>query len=673
MCGICGFITKKEISLNVLNKMNDLMTHRGPDDHGADIICFDEGFRLGLAQRRLSIMDISPLGHQPMHSYNNRLEIVFNGEIYNFLELKQQLADYSFKSDCDTEVILAAYLKWGMDFINHIDGMFAFALYDKENDSLILARDRVGKKPLYYYLKDDTLVFASELKPILACPAVTKELRTDIIGRYLTNKYINAPDSIIKNVYKLEPGCILCFNHISQNGTRDFYKTKYWDINERYHECRKNPVCDYNSAKEELKKLIEKAVSRRLNADVPVGIILSGGYDSTLVTAIAQKLSNYPVKTFTIGFEDRAFNEAPFAKVISDYLHTDHNELIITEKDLFEQLDKSEWYFDEPFADASEIPTMLVSKLARSKVTVALGGDGGDEFFCGYPMYEFARTLQKLDKIGALVHGFCNLPVIRKTGIEYKLPLSVQTVSRARDNSVKTQFKSVYSDYAKQMLHDEQVNCRHPIEGKYGIDDLMIRRMLVDMDTFLPGDILCKSDRASMKYSLELRSPLLDTSVIEYSFRIDHKMKYYKGDKKHILKDITHDYVPKELVNRPKQGFGVPLAKWLRGALREELQEYLNLKFVKEQGIFNYSYLNSFANNFLNKKVINNFSNRGQGSFNEQITSEMLWSYYLFQRWYNKVFKNAESIINMTLGGGYKYSRLKKNYVSVIMPREAAA
>ncbi len=635
MCGICGFVTKKNIPLEVLNKMNDSMLHRGPDDHGADIIHLSGDYSLGLAQRRLSIMDLSPLGHQPMYSYNKKLAIVFNGEIYNFRELKKELSDsYSFKSDCDTEVILASYLKWGRDFINHIDGMFAFALYDKEKDMLILVRDRIGKKPLYYYKDSQSFVFASELKPILLCPVVEKELRTDIVGRYLTNKYINAPDSILQNVYKLKPGSMLVLSNISMSGSEKTECIKYWDINQKYHECRNKSIDDFIEAKTELKRLIEKAVEKRLDADVPVGIILSGGYDSTLVTAVAQSISKTPVKTFTIGFEENAYNEAPYAKAIANYLGTDHHELIISEKDLFDQLDKIEWYFDEPFADASEITTMLVSKLAKQYVTVALGGDGGDEFFCGYPMYEYARKLQKLDFFGGLVHSFCNFPLLKHLGLESKLPLSVQIVSRARDNSVKTQFKSVYSDYARKMLLTEQCNCRHPIEEKYGVDDLMIRRMLVDMDTFLPGDILCKSDRASMKYSLELRSPLLDTDVMEYSFRLDHSMKYYKGDKKHILKDITHDYVPKKLVDRPKMGFSVPLAKWLRGYLYDEVMSYLDKKYVEEQGIFNYEYLHKFCEPFLVKIGFD----KKQKDFNELINSEIIWSYYLFQRWYCNMF-----------------------------------
>ena len=377
MCGICGFVSKNTITLEALKKMNDTMYHRGPDDSGEEIYPMSGGYTGGLAQRRLSILDLSALGHQPMHSKDKRISVVYNGEIYNFQEIKEELREYSFCSTCDTEVILAAYLKWGIKCVDRFNGMFAIALLDRKTGALYLMRDRIGKKPLYYWLEDGNLVFASELKPIMECPAFTKRIRTEVVSRYLYHQYINAPDTIFENVYKLEPGAILQFS-------AGVVKTwKYWDLKEVYQTCKSNPIKDYAQAKAELKELLNRSVSMRMIADVPLGTFLSGGYDSSLITAVAQSQSAQPIRTYSIGFNEEKFNEAKFAKEVARHLGTNHTELYIDEKEMFELVDSIPRYYDEPFADSSQIPTMLVSALARRDVTVVLSGDGGDEFFCG--------------------------------------------------------------------------------------------------------------------------------------------------------------------------------------------------------------------------------------------------------------------------------------------------
>lgn len=597
------------------------MYHRGPNDSGEEIYPAKGGYSVGLAQRRLSILDLSPMGHQPMHSPDKRISVVYNGEIYNFQELKEELADYPFCSTCDTEVIIAAYLKWGIDCVSRFNGMFAIALFDRETEEFYLVRDRIGKKPLYYWLEQGNLVFASELKPIMECPGFEKKIRTEVLSRYLYHQYINAPDTIFKNVSKLEPGSILRFSQGNIN------TWKFWDIKEVYHRYKANPVEDYAQAKQELKDLLNRSVSLRMISDVPLGTFLSGGYDSSLITAIAQSLSPQPVKTYSIGFNEEKYNEAKYAKEVAAHLGTNHTELYISEKEMFDLVDSIPQYYDEPFADSSQIPTMLVSALAKKDVTVVLSGDGGDEFFCGYNVYDKIGQAQKLDVLGAMTYGVCNLPGIRKLGILKKMPFSVQVISENRDKETKTQFgTSNYLETAYGMVKGEKIPILYRVEQAYREKNWQERRMLLDMDTYLPGDILCKVDRASMKYSLEARCPILDKDVMEYSYRLPHSFKYGGHVKKRILKDIAYDYIPKTLLDRPKVGFGVPLDKWLRGPLREQLLSMADRDLLIRQGIFDADYMCNMLDIYM--------KHGDAGPATGGNYSKLLWSYFVFQQWY---------------------------------------
>lgn len=622
MCGICGYLSRKRISEDELRIMNDTMIHRGPNDNGVEIYDGPDGYSIGMAQRRLSIVDLSPLGHQPMHSADKRVTVVFNGEIYNFLELKKELTGYPFKSTCDTEVIIAAYLKWGIQFTDHIHGMFAIALYDRETEDFYLIKDRIGKKPLYYWVDGDNLVYASELKPIMKCPGFEGKIRREVISRYLYQQYINAPDSIFEDVYKLEPGAVLKFS----KGKRQIWK--YWDIRKAYEENSKNPVTSYDQAKSELKDLLKKAVADRMIADVPLGTFLSGGFDSSLITALAQDNSTEPVKTFSIGFNEKNYNEAEFAKAVAAHLGTDHTELYIDEKEMFDQIEDMAKYYDEPFADSSQIPSMLVSKLARQKVTVALSGDGGDEFFCGYNIYADLALARKLDLLGNIAYGVGQIPLGSGTKLLDKYPFKVRVIAENHNKETKSQLSSEgYVRAAMAFMNNEEgLPCKYPVESSYPGSNWQIKRMLLDMDTYLPGDILCKMDRASMKYSLENRCPIMDTAVMEYSFRIPHEYKYFKGDKKHILKDIAYDYIPRDLLDRPKVGFGVPLDKWMRGPLKEQLLSYSDTDFLKKQGLFDPAYVNKFIGNYITT------GDGGRASGTNY--SGIAWSFFVFQQWY---------------------------------------
>lgn len=621
MCGICGFISKKRITLEQLKHMNDTMYHRGPNDSGEEIFQASADYNVGLAQRRLSILDLSMLGHQPMHSANERLVITYNGEIYNFLELREELKDYPFKSHCDTEVILAAYLKWGISCVDKFQGMFAIALYDRETNELFLVRDRIGKKPLYYWIDGENLVFASELKPIMEYPGFPRQIRTDVIKRYMFQQCVNEPDSIFENVYKVQPGGIVKFCEGKMSSW------KYWDIAKVYHRKKQETVGSYEEAKEELKDILKDCVRKRMIADVPLGTFLSGGYDSSLVTALAQEASNEPVKTYSIGFNEERYNEAKYAKEVAKHLGTHHTELYIDEQAMFDMVESIPQYYDEPFADSSQIPSMLVAKLASKDVTVVLSGDGGDEFFCGYNIYDNVAQAQKLDVLGQLTYGVCQFPPFRKAALLEKLPFKVQVVAGNHDKETKTQIGgSSYIRAIDRMISGEGVPYKFPIESKYKEPNWQERRMLLDEDTYLPGDILCKVDRATMKYSIEARCPILDVRVMEYSYRLPHSYKYANGIKKRILKDIAYDYIPRELLDRPKVGFGVPLDKWMRGPLKEQLMDMCSVEYLRKQGIFEADYVNHFIMEYLRTG--------DKGPATGANFSKTAWSFFAFQQWY---------------------------------------
>ncbi len=631
MCGICGYLSKRIITEHELSVMNDTMKERGPDDSGTQLWELPGGRTLGMAQRRLSILDLSELGHQPMSTPDGRLSLVYNGEIYNYRELREELPEYSFRSNCDTEVILAAYLKWGIRCVERFNGMFAFALYDRESGELFLARDRMGQKPLYYWKSGDQLVFASVLAPIMKCPGFQGKIRKEVLPRFLFQEYINAPETILEDVFKVEPGTVLTWH--AAVSRMSIYR--YWDVSERYEAMQREPVSDFGEAKEHLKELLRSAVRRRMIADVPLGSFLSGGYDSSLISAIAQEqLGSTPLQTFSIGFEEKDYDESPYAAAIAEYLGTDHTQRIIGEQDLLELVSDLLKFFDEPMSDSSQIPTMLVSKLAREKVTVALSGDAGDEFFCGYGIYDLVRKAQELDGIGRLAHGIGQLPLGHGKKLEDCYPFRVQVISANRNPKTRTQFGAgSYVELAGRLVQrredDPLLPVNYETEDRYPSGNWQITRMLLDMDTYLPGDILAKVDRASMKYSLENRCPFLDPEVMLYSYRLDHDLKYHREksgwSKKYILKQLACDYIPRELLERPKKGFSVPLGKWLSGPLREQLLTYGNAQFLKEQGIFKPEEVTQLIAKFLSE------GDKGAGT--GQNYSGLLWSFFVFQQW----------------------------------------
>lgn len=618
MCGICGFISKDEITIDTLKEMNDTMKHRGPDDSGEKIIK-EERYNIGFAQRRLSILDLSSAGHQPMFSDDKEVIIVFNGEIYNFLEIKEELKDYQFKSECDTEVILAAYLKWGIKCIEKFNGMFSIAIYDRLKKVLYLVRDRIGKKPLYYWYKDNNIVFASELKPIMKYPSFEKNINKKIIKKYLFHGYIGGKDTIFENVYKVKAGTYIEFkdNKITEN--------VYWDLIKEYKKQTVLKEKKYEEYKKELKDLIINSVKLRMISDVPLGTFLSGGYDSSLVTAVAQSLSSIPLKTFSIGFYDEKYNEAKDAKRIAEYLKTNHTEYYISEKDILPLVEEIVKFFDEPFSDSSQLATMLVSKIAKTEITTVLSGDGGDELFCGYEFYDKVKIAQLTDKIGKLIYYVINFSFFKKYNLLSMLPLRVRAVIKNQNSKTKLQFNGEYNrSLCSKLVKEDKEDEKFSEEKVKFVKNWQIARMLLDMKNYLVDDILCKVDRSTMKYSLEARCPLLDKNIIEYSFKIPHKYKYHFFNKKYILKEITYDYIPKKLLDRPKKGFAVPLKGWLKGPLKNKLLKY-NKEFLEKQDIFNVNEINKIIEEFLTQDK------------NEDInTTNILWHYLVFQMWYEE-------------------------------------
>jgi len=582
MCRINGLIDKN-ISSEELIKMRDTLIHGGPDDAG---IFMDEQTGVGLAQRRLSIIDLTEGGHQPM--LWDKYVIVFNGEIYNYKEVKASLVEsgYTFNSNSDTEVIIKAFDCWSYDAVKRFRGMFAFALWDKVKKTLLLCRDRVGVKPLYWYLKDNVFMFASELKPFMLHPEFDKSIDAEAVSLYLQSGYIRSPYCIFKYAHKLEAGSFLEIDLSLQ-----LKIWKYWDVRKVYEQTEFIDGSD-SELIQDCENRLSESFQLRMVADVPVGVFLSGGIDSTLVTALLQKDMNTPLNTFTIGFENKLYNEAENAKVTAKHLGTHHTELICTTAHFEEIIDSLPEMYDEPFGDSSAIPTHLVSRMAREKVTVSLSADGGDELFTGYNRYLFAhKYYSKLQAVPSPVKNIAR-------SLLDKLTISqIRSISSVIDSKGKLMlasrmpklveilgckdiidflYRATTQITNKELL--ELVDCAPDIfnrDVKLFENHLFSAFGLMDIDSYLEGDILAKVDRATMSVALEGREPFLDHKVIEYAFSLPDRMKIRDGKTKWILRQILQKYVPIDHIERPKMGFAIPLDQWFSTILKDDLEQML--------------------------------------------------------------------------------------------------
>lgn len=588
MCGIAGFIDfKKKGDADLMKRMANCIIHRGPDDSGNEVFNTPQA-TIAFGFRRLSIIELTALGHQPMQMEDGNLTIIFNGEVYNFMEIRKELeaSGYSFRSNGDTEVILKSYHKWGAQCVNKFIGMFAIAIYDKLNDKVTLFRDRAGVKPLFYYHHDGLILFGSELKIFFAHPQFKKEINHSALSLYFQRGYISAPHTIFNNTYKLLPGHYLEVDL----KTNKLTTTCYWDVVEAYNQPKLK--ISYEEAKEETERLMLSAFQYRMIADVPVGVFLSGGYDSTAVTALLQKNSAKKIKTFTIGFEDPKFNEAEHAKAVADYLGTEHHEYTCTYKDALDIVEQLPHIYDEPFGDISAIPTTLVSRIARKKVTVALSADGGDEIFAGYPKYFKAlKRIEQLKRMPSFLGNMIVTSVNDDISVQNKWSKLKDFLNAEDDVERFDIISQAMTFYETQKLLKHKIT---PLETPFvqgsrlnANNDLLSRFQATEYKTYMVDDILQKVDRATMSVSLEGREPFLDQRLVEFAAKLPSSYKYKDGIGKYILKDIVHRHVPKNIMDRPKMGFGVPLNHWLRNELKGLLVDVLNEESLKKQGIFN--------------------------------------------------------------------------------------
>ncbi|KHD05761.1 hypothetical protein PN36_08945 [Candidatus Thiomargarita nelsonii] len=589
MCGISGFFSPtQKFTKSDLQQMTQVLYHRGPDAEGY----FFDGL-CGLGHRRLSILDLSENANQPMFSQSfltSRFVIVFNGEVYNFHEVAKGL-EVKLKTSCDTEVILEAFVQKGIDFVHELNGMFALAIYDKQKQTLYLVRDRIGIKPLYYFWDGNNFAFASELKSLIALSHLDKQISQEAICDFLHLGYIPAPKSIYQNIFKLPPGNWLS---VSKKGLE---LKKYWCLKDKISH---NTLTPETEAKEQLHNLLQSAVKYRLISDVPLGIFLSGGIDSSLVTALATNLSTQKVNTFSIGFKENKFNESEFAKKVAHHLDTNHHEFIISTVEAKKLIPDLMNIYDEPFADSSAIPTLLVSKLAKEYVTVVLGGDGGDELFFGYGMYQWAKRLSN--------------PLLKT----FRKPISKLLKQLQADKYQKASDLFNYPDenhLASHLFSQEQhlfsskeianLLINPLVTGKQKLTSHnrhltpMEKQALFDLEYYLPDDLLVKVDRATMQHSLEARVPLLDYRVIEFALNLSPELKFKNGVSKYLLKQVLYQYVPEALFNRPKWGFSIPLVDWLQTDLKYLLDDYLSKTVINYFGIVKYESVEQLKIQFL--------------------------------------------------------------------------
>jgi asparagine synthase (glutamine-hydrolysing) len=630
MCGIVGYIGYG--NQKILKKMTDSINYRGPDDEG-----FYFKKNVGLGMRRLRIIDLVG-GKQPIYNEDKSVIVIFNGEIYNFQELRKDLISkgHQFYTNSDTEVIVHQYEEDGEDCFRKLNGMFSIGLWDDKQQKLILARDRLGQKPLYYSLQNNSFIFASELKAIILHPSIKKELDFNSLNKYLTYEYVPTPWTIFKNIFKLEPGHYL--NYFPKD--RKYKIRQFWDIN-----FKLDTDIDIINKEDYLKRLedrMNQAVRYRLISDVPLGVLLSGGLDSSTVAYYAQKNSNQKIKTFFIGFTDKTYDESKYSNQVARFLNTDHYVQILKPQKALELIPEIYGFLDEPFSDSSLIPTYLLSKITREQVIVALGGDGGDELFVGYDPYIAHKIVKYYEIAPSFLRKYINKNLLKFASL---LPVSYNNLS------FDFKFKKFLSglDYSVKLRHQIWLGAFLPSErerlftsnAKNNIDENRLfedlerhwnhfrqesienKLLYLDFKQYLQDDILTKIDRASMYNSLEVRAPFLDYRVVDFVCSLPFHYKFRHWQRKYLLKELMKDKLPREVIYRKKKGFGIPLANWIKDELRELTQDLLSKDKIKNQGVFNYDYIDRLLKEHFSGKKDNR---------------KLLWALMVFEMWHEKYF-----------------------------------
>jgi asparagine synthase (glutamine-hydrolysing) len=628
MCGICGIANLRNaeaaVDEGVLARMTQSMTHRGPDQDG--LYCCGQ---VGLGSRRLSIIDLAG-GQQPISNEDQSLWITFNGEIYNYRELQSYLIKkgHRFRTQTDTEVILHLYEEFREESVQHLNGIFAFAIWDRAREQVFIGRDRMGIKPLYYTQVDDTLIFGSEMKVILQHPSVRRDVDMIALNEYLSYEYVPSPRTIIRDVYRLEPGHYLTFD---SHGLRI---QQYWNVSLARGESQ--PPVDWRDYREALYTRLQESIRQELVSDVPVGVLLSGGVDSSTVAAFMAQACPGQVSSFSIGFEDSSFDESRFARMVANHVGTQHHELILTSKVAAELTTNITDFLDEPFADSSLIPTYLLSRFAREHVKVVLGGDGGDELFAGYPTMQAHRIIEYYERLVPWTVRASVMPRLMQwmpisfnnVSVDFRLrrllsgrgvPLQARHhrwlgafIDEQKSHLLRDWIKPVLRDtYAQAYAHARQCDARLPLN----------QLLYDDMKMYLESDILYKVDRASMAASLEVRVPLLNANVVEFVTALPLELKLRRTTGKYLLKKTVQRILPPKIVQRPKKGFNMPVAHWLTGELRELMNDMLSESMINRQDLFSYSYVQQLIREHL---------------AHERDNRKELWTLLMFQLWYTR-------------------------------------
>lgn len=629
MCGIAGFVSKENtISYinSAINNMIDAVYWRGPDYKGTYTDIFND-YIIGLAHRRLSILDLSSNGNQPMLFNDKQYALIYNGEIYNYKKLKNELIlkGHSFKSNCDSEVVLHALIEYGVEnACSKFNGMWAFAFFDKKNATISLSIDRMGIKPLYYFKNDKNFVFSSDLRSLYLLKEVPKSINITALQCYLWNMYIPSPYTIINDVFKIESGSILVYNLLDNTIT----KSKYWNI----YDIKSTSSINYNDYVANVEKLLQDAVNIRLEADVPVGVFLSGGIDSSLVSIFAANQLKKRINTFSISFKEKNDDDGKYASQIAKIISSNHTELVCTQSDALDLIEQIPKAYSEPFADNSQIATMLLCKLTKEHVDVALSGDGADELFIGYPTYIDNCKIQTIrNKYNLIINKAYSIVKLLNLSKYNYLSWKINKLYNANSNkniinlSCITACELINSLFLNANISENEIsNLYYGKNEKYNNLNLIETSVLQSIEYGLKDDMLTKVDRASMYYSLEARCPFLDYRIVECALSVPYSYNIKNGVLKSSLRDILSKFVPKEIIYRKKSGFGVPISKWLHSDLTELVNVYTDLYFIKKQNIFDYKGINELVYEFYKQK--------------NPILDRIIYSLLMFQLWWEEYF-----------------------------------